>query len=185
VELLMSKQMQAEVSGPTHFLVSNGTKPASAIGYAGPAAGRTLMGVGTMGTQAADNVSITGGSITGLTALSLGANATITTPNTLQYSLQVDLETTAAGQEIFTFDALTYRFAKVLATITAGSDYQMTEINLLHDGTVAKVTEYGSIASDIILSTFTADVVGGTVRLLASPTQINTTYRLAIMSILA
>ena len=181
----MVKQLKDETASPTHLLVANGTQTSSDIGYAGPAAGRTLLGIGSMGMQSADSVTITGGSITNLTAFSLGQNATITTPNTLQSSMQVDLDTTASNQEIFTFDALTYRFAKVLATITSGSDYQMTEINLLHDGTTAKVTEYGSIASDIILSTFTADVVGGAVRLLASPTQINTTYRLAIMSIVA
>lgn len=65
---------------------------------------------------------------------------------------------------IDSFDAALYRSARCLVQITEGSSFQLTEIVLLHDGAGNTYkSEYGIIATDGQLGSFTADVIGGSV----------------------
>jgi hypothetical protein len=45
--------------------------------------------------------------------------------------------------------------------ITQGSNYHTTEINVLHNGTTAYITEYGTIFSGSSLATFDATISSG------------------------
>lgn len=56
-----------------YFIVGNGT----GFSLESPSSARTSLGLGTIATQASNNVSITGGSISGLSSLSTTGNATI------------------------------------------------------------------------------------------------------------
>jgi len=46
---------------------------------------------------------------------------------------------------------------------------------VVHDGTTAYHTEYGSIFNNVGVSTYTVDISGGNIRLLATPTSASTT----------
>jgi len=59
----------------------------------------------------------------------------------------------------------TYRAAKYLVQITQGSDYQVSEVLLIHNGTTTSITEYGVIETGSSLATVTADISGSNARL--------------------
>jgi len=84
--------------------------------------------------------------------------------------------TTATDQtSIDSFSASTYRSAKYNVQITRGSEYQTTEISVIHDGSDSYDTEYATIKTGTALATFTTDVSGGNVRLLATPSSATST----------
>ena len=58
-----------------------------------------------------------------------------------------------------------------------GVNRQICELLLLQDGTTVVITEYANMVTSILLGTFTADITGGFVRLMVTPTQIGTTFR--------
>jgi len=67
-----------------------------------------------------------------------------------------------------TFPAATFRSAEYLVQIVQGSAYQISKILLVHNGTTAFITEYGTVASGSVLGTLDADISGGNVRLLVT-----------------
>jgi hypothetical protein len=84
------------------------------------------------------------------------------------------LRTVTSGltaQAVDSFAIGTYRSAKYVISVTdpTNSDYQVTEILLIHDGTATYTTEYATIVTDAALATFSSDVTGGNVRLLINP----------------
>lgn len=82
-----------------------------------------------------------------------------------------------ANQVVDSFSAATFRCAKYLIQVTSGSDYQMSEILVIHDGTTCYITEYGSIATNTELATFDSDISSNNVRLLVDPVNAATTIK--------
>lgn len=78
-------------------------------------------------------------------------------------------------QIVDSFGATEFRAGKYLISIrdTDNSDYQSTEIMLLHDATNAYVTEYATLVSNNTLGTFVANIDSSVVRLYITPTNIN------------
>lgn len=97
-----------------------------------------------------------------------------TTPNP---TTTLTTSATTAGQVVDSFSAATYRTAKYVVSITSGSAYQAVEILITHDGTTAYQTVYADIATGSNLATFTADISGGLVRLLTTPANAVTVYK--------
>ena len=89
--------------------------------------------------------------------------------------------TTSVNQVLHLVQATSYRTLKYTIQTTSGSDYNAQEILLLHDGSSVYMTEYAQIlaGSGLTLSTFDADINSGNVRLLVSPTNAVTTYKLS------
>ena len=84
--------------------------------------------------------------------------------------------TTSDSQtSIDSFSASTYRSAKYQVQITRGSEYQVTEISIVHDGSDSYGTEYATLKTGETLSTFSTDISGGNVRLLATPSSSSST----------
>ena len=82
---------------------------------------------------------------------------------------------TESQTSIDTFSASTYRSAKYQIQITRGSEYQVTEISIVHDGSDSYGTEYATLKTGETLSTFSTDISGGNVRLLATPSSSTST----------
>jgi hypothetical protein len=93
--------------------------------------------------------------------------------------------TTAAGQVLATFPSATYRSAKFLVQISSGTSHQITELNMVHNGTTVFMTEFGTVNTSSDLASFAADVSGGNVRLLTTPANAVTTYKVVRTSITA
>ena len=83
--------------------------------------------------------------------------------------------TTDSQTNIDSFSASTYRSAKYQVQITRGSEYQVTEISIVHDGSDSYGTEYATLKTGETLSTFSTDISGGNVRLLATPSSSTST----------
>jgi hypothetical protein len=69
------------------------------------------------------------------------------------------------------FSTSTFRSAEYLIELTdsGSSSYQLTKILLIHDGTNAYVTEFGTIVNNSSLCSFVADVNSGSARLRGTP----------------
>ena len=83
--------------------------------------------------------------------------------------------TSTSQTAIDTFPAATYRSAKYQVQITRGTEYHITEIYIVHDGTSSYGTEYATIKTGSQLATFDSDINSGNVRLLATPTSSSST----------
>ena len=88
----------------------------------------------------------------------------------------VNTSATSAAQ-VDTFSTTEFRSARFIVQITNTTDstYQVTEILLIHDGTTPSMTEYSTIFTGSAReASFDADIVGGNVRLLATPASTDT-----------
>jgi hypothetical protein len=68
---------------------------------------------------------------------------------------------TTAATTIDSFAIATFRSARVQVQITQSTNYQTSDVLIIHNGTTADVVEYGSIATDDYLGTFSSTVSGG------------------------
>lgn len=86
---------------------------------------------------------------------------------------------TGTGQTVHLVDSSVYRTLKYVIQTTSGSDYNSSEILLMHDGSTVYMTEYAQLlaGSGLTLATFDSDISGGKLRLLTSPTNASTSYK--------
>ena len=70
---------------------------------------------------------------------------------------------------VMSISASTYRSVHYQVQVTEGSNYNMTTINVIHDGTTTYMSEYGTINQPIGIATFTSDISGGALRLIGYP----------------
>lgn len=94
--------------------------------------------------------------------------------------------TTTADQVLDSFSAATFRTAKYLVQVhdTANNYYHSCEILLIHDGATVYMTEYAIVYTSASLATFNADINGGNVRLLVTPTNNTNTIRVVRSALL-
>ena len=99
-------------------------------------------------------------------ATSVTASGTITA-NSYNVGADVGISTTrttvatTAATTIDSFAIATFRSARVQVQITQGTNYQTSDVLIIHNGTTADVVEYGAIATNDYLGTFNAIVSGG------------------------
>lgn len=67
-----------------------------------------------------------------------------------------------------TWAIATYRSAKYIVQITQGTNYQISEITMIHNGTTTMMTEYSVLETNGALGTFTSDINTGNARLLVT-----------------
>jgi hypothetical protein len=89
------------------------------------------------------------------------------------------ISTSGAEQVVDSFAMGAYRTAKYIVQITdnANSQYQSSEVLLLHNNSTVQVTEYASLTTDITLGTIDADISANIVRLKVTPTWANSTIK--------
>ena len=111
--------------------------------------------------------------------INLYAGGVVYKGDVAQTASTVTLTTTAANQVIDQYDKVGQRASKYVVQIRAGTEYEIWEGMLLHDGTNVITNSYGELRTGLnSLATITADISGAYVRLLATPTYANTTFRL-------
>ena len=76
--------------------------------------------------------------------------------------------TTTAATSIDTFAVADYRSSKMQIQITQGTDYQASDVLVIHNGITANIIEYGSIATNNYLGNFSADISSTHARLLVT-----------------
>jgi len=87
---------------------------------------------------------------------------------TLIYNKVTSSLTTVSLTAIDTWNATKYRSAKYIIQITQGSNYQVSELLVVHNGSTTFNTEYAILYTNGMLGTLSTDMSGGDVRLLVS-----------------
>ena len=113
------------------------------------------------------------------TAVSLGLAQALLGSATLTTS------TTTADQVLLSVSATTYRAIVAEISILSSTSYHVLEVKIIHDGTSASHTQYSDIFTGASLTTIDSDVSGGNVRLLVTPTNAVTVYRVTYRAIAA
>ena len=83
--------------------------------------------------------------------------------------------TTTVATSVASVSATVCRSAVFQVQAVQGTNYNMTTINVLHDGSETYMTEYGTINQPIGIATFSTDINAGSLRLLAHPASNNST----------
>ena len=125
----------------------------------------TISGVSTISQLNIEN---------GITISGIVTSSSYSLPDGL-ISSGVSTTTTTSETSIDSFSSTTYRSAKYQIQITKGSEYQITEIFVVHDGTSSHQTEYATVKTGTTLSTFSSDINTGSVRLLVTPSSSDST----------
>lgn len=101
---------------------------------------------------------------------SLDSNTVITSANT-------------ANQVLDLFSTDLYRSIKYQIQVTSATDYQVSELLLIHNGIDSFLTEYGLLTTSNVLMEYNSDVNSGNVRLLMSPVNTVNAVKLVKTSI--
>ena len=120
---------------------------------------------GGAGTQTLDQTLTLGNSS------SLGMTVGVTTVTSLNVDSVANFDSntitfsSSSPTQIYSFSASQYRSARVQIQITQGTDYQTSDVLLIHNGTDVNIVEYASISTNDYLGTFDAVISGGDVSL--------------------
>ena len=91
---------------------------------------------------------------------------------------------TVSQTSIHTLSASSYRSVEYMIQATRGTNYHVTKILAIHDGSLAYPSEYGIIYTNGSLGDFDVDISGGNMRLLVTPTSSSsTTYKIKFTAI--
>ena len=166
------------------FFTSTQVEPSTTVNVSGTNYAYADIRVGdlTATTLTATN-SLTGASISYPT--SDGSNGQVLTTNgsgTLSFedvgTTTTTVTTTATTQtNLDTWAIASFRSAHYQISISdaTGTAYQSTELMLLHNGTAASISQYGTVLTGSELATFATDIDSGSLRVRITPTSTNST----------
>ena len=85
---------------------------------------------------------------------------------------------------VMSISATTYRSVNYQVQVTRGTNYNMSTINVIHDGTTTYMTEYGTINQPVGVATFSSDISSGSLRLLGHPSSASgTTFKVVFTAL--
>ena len=92
--------------------------------------------------------------------------------------------TTTSQTTLHSLSSSSYRSVEYMIQSTQGSNYHVTKILAIHDGTTTYPTEYGTLYTNGSLGTFDADISGGNMRLRVTPSSSSSTsYKIKFTAI--
>lgn len=97
---------------------------------------------------------------------------------------QAQSVTSTASSVISSFNATEFDTAKALISAVRGSDKQVSELLIIHDGVDAYATEYGVVTTNGTLFTINVDVSSNVVRILSEGTSANETLYTTILTLI-
>jgi len=173
--------LTGDVTGDVTGTASNATLAVSAQGLTGSPS-VTVTNVNAVDAIISGNLSVAG-TITSLDQNDILATGIITAssgvdlgdPGIVTLSSDTLTTTSTSADTISSVSATVNRSATFQVQVTRGTQYHMTTINVIHNGTVAFMSEYGTIRTGAVLATFDADISGGNLRLRATPTSADST----------
>ena len=97
---------------------------------------------------------------TGVSTLSLSITSSLEFGNTYEIKAFSTTVSSTSPTTINTIGISTFRSAKYQIQITQGTDYQATDLLVIHNGTTSNLIEYGSIATNDYLGSFSSQISG-------------------------
>ncbi len=173
--------LTGDVTGDVTGTASNATLAVSAQGLTGSPS-VTVTNVNAVDAIISGNLSVAGTitsldqndiSVTGIMTASAGVD--LGDPGIVTLSSDTLTTTSTNADTISSISATVFRSATFQVQVTRGTQYHMTTINVIHNGTVAFMSEYGTIRTGAVLATFDADINSGNLRLRATPTSADST----------
>ena len=165
------KSTELQLLNDTDFSVAGDSTFTGAIsGSSASFTGNVSVG-GTLTYEDVTNVDSIG-IVTARSGIELGAGSI--TP-IISIEAATSTTTTTSASNIDTFTAATFRSAQYQIQITQGSNYHVTTLNVLHDGSSVYLSEFGTIRTGASLASFDADIDSGNVRVRATPTTDSST----------
>ena len=170
-----------QTTGTNKVLVYNADGGGQWVGIASTALINVVTGnldvtgnISCAGTVTYDDVTFVDsiGVVTARTGIELGAGSI--TP-VISFEAATETTTSTSQATIDSFTAATYRSAQYQIQITQGSNYHVTTLNVVHDGSQVYIMEFGTIRTGVALATFDADINSGSVRVRGTPTTSNST----------
>jgi len=139
---------------------------------------------GHFGANTLVATTLKGGNVASNTVITISTNTNIgnssiqitTLQNNVAHIKATSYTTTNTDIQLLdSFSATDYRAGKYLISIkdTDNTEYQSTEIMIMHDDSATYSTEYATLISTATLGTFTSNVDSGTIRLYVAPTNGN------------
>lgn len=126
------------------------------------------------------------GSTTGtIYAAGLVSNTSVTVNTSASFTATGVVTTSTSQVTADSFLTTDYRTVKYLAQITSGSDVHSTELMLVHDDSTVYITQYNEILTANSLGTFDATITTGTLSLLFTPVNNETTLDLVRTGVIA
>jgi len=123
----------------------------------------------------------------GITDAATIDNPSFTTAISLEQSILKDILTTTettSQTPVEILDGTVFRSCELLVQVTRGTDFHITKINIVHNGTNSWFSEYGSVFTNGALATFSADYSTNKIRLLITPSSAtSTSYSINIKGI--
>ena len=173
--------LTGDVTGDVTGTASNATLAVSAQGLTGSPT-ITITNVNAVDAVISGNLSVAGTitsldqndiSVTGIMTASAGVE--LGDPGIVTLSSDTLTTTSTSADTVSSISATVFRSATFQVQVTRGTQYHMTTINVIHNGTVAFMSEYGTIRTGAVLATFDADINSGNLRLRATPTSADST----------
>jgi uncharacterized protein YqgV (UPF0045/DUF77 family) len=177
----LTGDVTGDVTGDLTGTASNATLAVSAQGLTGSPT-ITITNVNAVDAVISGNLSVAGTitsldqndiSVTGIMTASEGVD--LGDPGIVTLSSDTLTTTSTSADTISSISATVFRSATFQVQVTRGTQYHMTTINVIHNGTVAFMSEYGTIRTGAVLATFDADINSGNLRLRATPTSADST----------
>ena len=181
-----STSFVGDLTGDVTGTASNATLAVSAQGLTGSPS-VTVTNVNAVDAIISGNLSVAG-TITSLDQNDILATGIITAssgvdlgdPGIITLSSDTLTTTSTSADTISSVSATVNRSATFQVQVTRGTEYHVTTINVVHDGTNAFLSEFGTIRTGSVLATFDADISGGNLRLRATPTtSASTVFKLS------
>jgi hypothetical protein len=135
----------------------------------------------------AGSVIFSGGTptFTGSPSLNTATAVSLGLAQALLGSATLTTAATTADQVLLSVSATTYRAIVAEISILSSTSYHVLEVMIIHDGTSASHTQFGDIFTGVSLTTINSDVNGGNIRLLVTPVNAVTVYRVTYRAIAA
>lgn len=121
-------------------------------------------------------ITLTANAVSGDTVEILRTTAASTTGGDLAEAVGVASSNTDIIT-IMNIDKNSFRTAKYIIQANTSDSFAASEALLIHDGTTAYVTEYGTVYSNNELYTVSGDINGNNIRLRVTPTGSGTTFK--------
>lgn len=175
-------------TNPANYITSAGAPVQSVAGRTGAVvlANTDISGLGTLSTQNASAIAVTGGTINGTTiggaTPSTGAFTTLTAISQTLNSVAARAAsstavTTTTATSVDSWPVASFRSAKYVIQITdtTNSAYEVIELLVVHDGTNVHAVTYGDVFTGAAsLGTFDATISAGTLTLTFSASVAST-----------
>jgi hypothetical protein len=135
-----------------------------------------------LGVQPGNNITIVGDSIGKKLTISIvdspSFNGSVTFGNTSSLTSVTYVTSSLSEVSVDFFQASQFRSAKYYVQLTSGTKHHVIELRVLHDGTTVYMIQYGEMYTNDSLGVFDAQITGGFLYLLFTPTNSVTTVKL-------